>query len=200
MHLVNDIPITDDNYDHVNCIIEIPKGTNTKYEYDENLNVFKLERCLVSSLQYPINYGFIHQTIALDNDPLDVLVFNHDPIDRGTLVSCRVLGMLAFEDNGEVDNKLIAVPHWSPKQKYSKLHDIEAAHLKIFRQFFKIYKVDRKTDTKVGDWKSSSFAMKALKDSHKRWLKFNKERFHEQWSDKQLWQRIRDKGYIIQPD
>tara|TARA_R100001126_G_scaffold83420_1_gene51758 strand:+ start:984 stop:1586 length:603 start_codon:yes stop_codon:yes gene_type:complete len=200
MHLVNDIPTTHDDYDHVNCIIEIPKGTNTKYEYDENLNVFKLERCLVSSLQYPINYGFIPQTIALDNDPLDVLVFNHDPIDRGTLVSCRVLGMLGFEDGGEIDNKLIAVPHWSPKDKYSKLHDIESSHLKIFRQFFKIYKVDRKTDTKVGDWKSSSFAMKTLKDSHERWLKANKERFHQEWSDKQFWQRIKDKNYIIQPD
>ena len=200
MHLVNDIPTTHDDYDHVNCIIEIPKGTNTKYEYDENLNVFKLERCLVSSLQYPINYGFIPQTIALDNDPLDVLVFNHDPIDRGTLVSCRVLGMLGFEDGGEIDNKLIAVPHWSPKDKYSKLHDIESSHLKIFRQFFKIYKVDRKTDTKVGDWKSSSFAIKTLKDSHERWLKANKERFHQEWSDKQFWQRIKDKNYIIQPD
>ena len=200
MHLVNDIPTTHDDYDHVNCIIEIPKGTNTKYEYDENLNVFKLERCLVSSLQYPINYGFIPQTIALDNDPLDVLVFNHDPIDRGTLVSCRVLGMLGFEDGGEIDNKLIAVPHWSPKDKYSKLHDIESSHLKIFRQFFKIYKVDRKTDTKVGDWKSSSFAMKTLKDSHERWLKANQERFHQEWSDKQFWQRIKDKNYIIQPD
>ena len=200
MHLVNDIPTTHDDYDHVNCIIEIPKGTNTKYEYDENLNVFKLERCLVSSLQYPINYGFIPQTIALDNDPLDVLVFNHDPIDRGTLVSCRVLGMLGFEDGGEIDNKLIAVPHWAPKDKYSKLHDIESSHLKIFRQFFKIYKVDRKTDTKVGDWKSSSFAMKTLKDSHERWLKANKERFHQEWSDKQFWQRIKDKRYIIQPD
>ena len=200
MHLVNDIPTTHDNYDHVNCIIEIPKGTNTKYEYDENLNVFKLERCLVSSLKYPINYGFIPQTIALDNDPLDVLVFNHDPIDRGTLVSCRVLGMLGFEDDGEIDNKLIAVPHWSPKDKYSKLHDIESSHLKIFRQFFKIYKVDKKTDTKVGDWKSSTFAMKALKDSHERWVKANQERFYEEWLDKQFWQRIKDKRYIILPD
>jgi inorganic pyrophosphatase len=200
MHLVNDIPTTHDDYDHVNCIIEIPKGTNTKYEYDENLNVFKLERCLVSSLQYPINYGFIPQTIALDNDPLDVLVFNHDPIDRGTLVSCRVLGMLGFEDDGEIDNKLIAVPHWSPKDKYSKLHDIELSHLKIFRQFFKIYKVDRKTDTKVGDWKSSTSAMKALKDSHDRWVKANQERFREEWSDRQFWSKIKEKGYIVQPD
>jgi len=200
MHLVNDIPTTHDDYDHVNCIIEIPKGTNTKYEYDENLNVFKLERCLVSSLQYPINYGFIPQTIALDNDPLDVLVFNHDPIDRGTLVSCRVLGMLGFEDSGEIDNKLIAVPHWSSKDKYSKLHDIESSHLKIFRQFFKIYKVDRKTDTKVGDWKSSTFAMEALKDSHERWVKANQEKFHEEWADRQFWSKIKEKGYIVQPD
>jgi len=131
---------------------------------------------------------------------LDVLVFNHDPIDRGTLVSCRVLGMLGFEDDGEIDNKLIAVPHWSPKDKYSKLHDIELSHLKIFRQFFKIYKVDRKTDTKVGDWKSSSFAMKALEDSHERWIKANQERFHQEWSDRQFWQRIKDKRYIVNPD
>ena len=103
MNLVNDIPITEDNYKHVNCIIEIPKGTNTKYEYDENLNIFKLDRCLVSSLQYPINYGFIPQTIALDNDPLDVLVFNHDPIDRASLVSCRILGVLGFVDGGKID-------------------------------------------------------------------------------------------------
>ena len=94
MNLVDDIPNTTDDFEHVNCIIEIPKGTNTKYEYNEKLNIFELTRCLVSSLQYPINYGFIPRTIALDNDPLDVLVFNHDPIDRGTLVSCRILGML----------------------------------------------------------------------------------------------------------
>ena len=79
MNLVNDIPITEDDYKHINCIVEIPKGTNTKYEYDENLNIFKLDRCLVSSLQYPINYGFVPQSLALDNDPLDVLIFNHDP-------------------------------------------------------------------------------------------------------------------------
>ena len=78
MNLVNDIPTTQDDYEHINCIVEIPKGTNTKYEYDENLNVFKLDRCLVSSLQYPINYGFVPQTVALDDDPLDVLIFKHD--------------------------------------------------------------------------------------------------------------------------
>ena len=169
MNLVDDIPTTTDDFEHVNCIIEIPKGTNTKYEYDENLNIFKLDRCLVSSLQYPINYGFIPRTIALDNDPLDVLVFNHDPIDRGVLVSCRVLGVLGFIDGGKVDNKLIAVPDWSPKEKYKTLADIEPEHLKIFRQFFKIYKIDRKSCTEVGQWQGKPKAMKILQDAHKRW-------------------------------
>lgn len=169
MNLVDNIPITIDDFGHINCIIEIPKGTNTKYEYDEDLNIFKLDRCLVSSLQYPINYGFIPQTLALDNDPLDVLVFNHDPIDRGVLVSCRILGVLGFIDGGEVDNKLIAVPDWSPKEKYKTLADIEQEHLKIFRQFFKIYKIDRNSETEVGQWTGRTKANKILLESHQRW-------------------------------
>ena len=64
MNLVNDIPITQDGFNHVNCIIEIPKGTNTKYEYNEKYNIFELERCLVSSLQYPINYGFVNSDLC----------------------------------------------------------------------------------------------------------------------------------------
>ena len=180
MNLVDDIPVSTDDFHHVNCIIEIPKGTNTKYEYDEKLNIFKLDRCLVSSLQYPINYGFIPQTIALDDDPLDVLVFNHDPIDRGVLVSCRVLGVLGFVDGGKIDNKLIAVPDWSPKEKYKTLSDIEPEHLKIFREFFKIYKIDRNSETEVGKWVGKQKADAALRDAHKRWRQRGGD-------DKQYW-------------
>ena len=183
MNLVDDIPSTTDDFEHVNCIIEIPKGTNTKYEYDENLNIFKLDRCLVSYLQYPINYGFIPRTIALDGDPLDVLVFNHDPIDRGVLVSCRVLGVLGFIDGGKVDNKLIAVPDWSPKEKYKALGDIEPEHLKIFRQFFKIYKIDRNSETEVGQWAGKTKANKILQDAHQRWRR-------QGGDDKMYWQMI----------
>ena len=200
MNLVDDIPITNDDYNHVNCIIEIPKGTNTKYEYDENLNIFKLDRCLVSSLQYPINYGFVPQTIALDDDPLDVLVFNHDPIDRGSLVSCRILGVLGFVDGGRVDNKIIAVPHWSPSEKYKTVSDIEPSHLKIYRQFFKIYKIDRDSETRVGDWRSRNVALQITQDSHERWLKVNQTKIQaREWSDKNFWQKIKDSGHV-QPD
>jgi len=169
VNLVNDIPITEDGFAHVSCVVEIPKGTNTKYEYNERLNIFELERCLVSSLQYPINYGFISQTFALDDDPLDVLVFNHDPIDRGSLVRCRVLGVLDFEDTGGVDYKVIAVPHWSPKNKYPRLACIEPEHLKIFKQFFRIYKIDRASTVKVGEWRNGRKALSVVTDAHKRW-------------------------------
>ena len=108
--------------------------------------------------------------------------------------------MLGFEDDGEIDNKLIAVPHWSPKERYRKLHDIELEHLKIFRQFFKIYKLDRKSTTKVGDWKSSSIAIKTLKESCDRWREANKERFHEEWVERRFWSKIKEKGYIVHPD
>ena len=168
-NLVNDIPITKDGFDHVSCIVEIPKGTNTKYEYNEKHNIFEVERCLVSSLQYPVNYGFITQTFALDNDPLDVLIFNHDPIDRGSLVRCRVLGVLDFVDDNEIDYKIIAVPHWAPKSRYPRLSSIEDEHLKIYKQFFRIYKIDRTSTVKVGEWKNGKKASTVVLDAHNRW-------------------------------
>ena len=168
-NLVNDIAITKDGFAHVSCIVEIPKGTNTKYEYNENYDIFELERCLVSSLQYPINYGFITQTFALDRDPLDVLIFNHDPIDRGSLVRCMVLGVLDFVDNNEIDYKVIAVPHWAPKSRYPRLNSIEPEHLKIFKQFFRIYKIDRASTVKVGEWKNGKKATTVVLNAHNRW-------------------------------
>ena len=168
-NLVNDIAITKDGFAHVSCIVEIPKGTNTKYEYNENYDIFELERCLVSSLQYPINYGFITQTFALDKDPLDVLIFNHDPIDRGSLVRCMVLGVLDFVDNNEIDYKVIAVPHWAPKSRYPRLNSIEPEHLKIFKQFFRIYKIDRASTVKVGEWKNGKKATTVVLNADNRW-------------------------------
>ena len=100
MNLVDDIPTTGDDFEHVNCIIEIPKGTNTKYEYDEKLNIFKLDRCLVSSLQYPINYGFIPRTIALDNDPLDVVELGAGPCTTGQVYSVKPICAFATIDDG----------------------------------------------------------------------------------------------------
>ena len=75
MNLVDRIPIGKNYPCVINCIIEIPKGTSTKYEYDEELDIFKLNRCLYSSMNYTASYGFIPQTFALDDDPLDIVVY-----------------------------------------------------------------------------------------------------------------------------
>jgi inorganic pyrophosphatase len=100
-----------------------------------------------------------------------VLIFNHDPIDRGSLVRCRVLGILDFVDNDEIDYKIIAVPYWSPKSKYPRLNSIEPEHLKIFKQFFKIYKIDRANSVKVGEWKNGRKALRTVTEAHQRWNK-----------------------------
>lgn len=168
---LHDLHIGDNFPKQVNCIVEIPKGKNTKYEYDEKLQIFKLERCLISSLTYPVNYGFVPQTIAQDGDPLDVLVYNHDALDTGTVAECRVIGVLDFLDKGEIDNKILAVPNHSPVEKYSKLSDFDESFLKIIKHFFRIYKEDINGDVKVGDWHNGKKALSIVKESHERYLK-----------------------------
>ena len=82
--------------EQVNVIVEIAKDTNTKYEYDIDTGLLILNRCLISSMRYPINYGFIPQTIGDDNDPVDVLVYSEAPMQPGCVVKgCRIIGGLA---------------------------------------------------------------------------------------------------------
>ena len=85
------------------------------------------------------------------------------------MIKCRVLGVLDFKDDEEIDYKIIAVPHWSPQDKYNTLKDIESCHLKIYKSFFRIYKVDRASTVKVGDWKNGKSANKIVKAAHERW-------------------------------
>ena len=167
---LHDLDIGEKYPSQTNCVIEIPKGKNTKYEYDEKLNVFKLERCLISSLTYPVNYGFIPQTIAQDGDPLDVLVYNHDPLDTGTVAECRIIGVLDFIDKGLIDNKILAVPKHAPVDKYSKLSDFDESFLKIIKHFFRIYKEDINGDVKLGDWHNGKKAASVVTSAHERYL------------------------------
>ena len=110
MSLVNRIPIGKESPDVINCIIEIPKDTNAKYEYDEDMDIFRLNRCLYSSMRYTSSYGFIPQTFALDNDPLDIVIYNNIPIQTGTLVEVKPIAVLDMTDNGDEDYKIVGVP------------------------------------------------------------------------------------------
>ncbi|MBE5730225.1 inorganic diphosphatase [Candidatus Parvarchaeota archaeon] len=101
---------TDDFPETFYAFIEIPSGSNMKYEYDEELENIKLDRVLFTSMVYPINYGFALNTKSKDGDPLDVLVVSSVSISPGIIVKCRPIGLLLMEDEGGLDNKIIAVP------------------------------------------------------------------------------------------
>lgn len=145
------IPAHVDSPRVVNGIVEISKHTSAKYEYDPITSMFKLDRCLRSAMVYPANYGFIPSTHADDGDALDILIYCNTPIERGTLVECKVLGCLDMTDNGEKDYKVLSVPVGHHK-KYSELEDLNDDWLKIAMNFFSHYKdLDNKRVT-IDGW------------------------------------------------
>ena len=146
----------------INAIIEIPKGTSAKYEYDVQNEVFMLDRCLTSAMVYPANYGFIPSTLGDDGDALDVLVYNSMPIDRGTLVECTVIGVLDMEDDGDKDYKILAAPTSHIKQ-YNSIRQVDQLFLKVTKNFFEHYKELNDKDVIVHDWHSRTVAYDIIK-------------------------------------
>ncbi|HET9792217.1 MAG TPA: inorganic diphosphatase, partial [Candidatus Angelobacter sp.] len=103
------LPIGRQAPERVNAVIEIPKDSVNKYEYDKTLHVFRLDRTLFSPVHYPGDYGFIPCTLGLDGDPLDVLVLVESPSFPGCLMEVRPIGVLRMVDQGEGDEKILAV-------------------------------------------------------------------------------------------
>src|ERR1700682_2627804 len=99
----------------VRMIVEIPKNSSNKYEYDGKLHVFRLDRALYSPLHYPGDYGFIPGTLSLDRDPLDVLTLVDEASYPGVLIAVRPVGMLEMVDQDEQDQKILAVPNRNPR-------------------------------------------------------------------------------------
>jgi len=168
MNLVKKIPIGDKFPDIINCIIEIPKGTSAKYEYNEQYNTFQLARCLYSSMIYTASYGFIPQTHALDNDPLDIIVYNNIPIQTGALVEVRPIAALDMTDNGDKDFKVVAVPV-SHVKEYHTLKDLESHWVSTTLNFFSHYKDLEDKVVEVGGWLSKARTKKIILEAHSRY-------------------------------
>lgn len=147
----------------VNAIVEIPKGTSAKYEYNPKLDTFQLDRCLPSSMMYPCSYGFVPSTLAEDNDPLDMLIYNDTPIDRGTLVECTVIGVLDMKDSGGQDWKILGTPT-SHVKKYRSIKDIDPMFIKVASYFFRHYKDLNNKYVEVGDWYGKTKAYNIIKE------------------------------------
>ncbi len=123
------------------AVVEIPMGSSVKYELDKKTGLLKLDRMLYSAVYYPANYGFIPQTYAEDDDPLDVLVLCQEAVAPLTLVAARAIGLMTMIDNGKKDHKILAVAIHDPE--YSHIRDFEeipAHRLAMLRRFFQDYK------------------------------------------------------------
>src|SRR5580765_4072961 len=121
--LLHDIDPGPDCPEIVRMIVEIPKNSANKYEYDRVLGVFRLDRALYSPMHYPGDYGFIPGTVAEDGDPMDVLALVEQPSFPGCLIEVRPVGILNMVDNEEADQKVIAVPNRNPR--YDEVHTMD---------------------------------------------------------------------------
>src|SRR5689334_15517148 len=135
------VPIGAHAPERVNAIIEIPKGSNFKYEYDEELDLIRLDRVLYSPLFYPVDYGFIPQTRSEDGDHLDVLVWVTGPSFPGCVMEVRPIGLLRMRDEKGLDYKIMAVASREPR--YTDVYRVEDLSQHIPREithFFEVYK------------------------------------------------------------
>jgi inorganic pyrophosphatase len=140
-NLWHDVPLGDKAPEEFNVIIEIPKGSNNKYEIDKKTGLIALDRANYSSAPYPFDYGFAPQTLWEDNDPLDIVVLSTFPIQVGVLVRVRPVAGLEMTDEGEGDYKIIAVPVSDKRWEDTKdLKDINKHTIKEIKNFFETYK------------------------------------------------------------
>ena len=155
-----------------NVIIEVPKGSNNKYEYNAEYDVFELNRVLYSSVHYPGCYGFIPHTLGGDNDPLDVIVLTGEPVLTGTVLKARVVGCLKMIDDKGQDEKILAVPVYDPRyNERNKLSDIKKHVLKEIEHFFKIYKELENKSVEIDKWYDIDEAKKILLEAYKNYIK-----------------------------
>lgn len=158
-------------HDCVEAIIEIPMGTKNKYEIDKVKDRIKLDRVLYSEMTYPAEYGYIEQTLAEDNDPLDILVLASTKTFPGCIVDARVIGYLDMVDNDEKDQKIIAVMDKDPRfEDIHSLDDVNRHTIREIRHFFQTYKdLQQNKKVEVYDFHSKEDALELIEESLNRY-------------------------------
>jgi inorganic pyrophosphatase len=164
-----ELPLGAQAPDEINVIVEIPSGSRNKYEYDKSLDIFRLDRALHSPIFYPGDYGFVPRTLALDDDPLDVLILVSEPTFSGCLVVARPIGLLKMIDGGKHDDKVLAVPVGEPE--YADVHNytqIFQHQLRKIQHFFETYKLLEGKQTEVNGWDDAAAARRIIIEASQR--------------------------------
>ena len=148
------------------AVIEIPMGSSVKYELDKPSGLIKMDRVLYSAVYYPANYGFIPQTLAEDDDPLDVLVLSQVSVAPLTLVHARAIGLMTMIDSGKKDHKIIAVATGDPEfSAYHEADELPPHRLLMVRRFFQDYKQLEGKAVEVDEIQSAEHAFPVIEDS-----------------------------------
>jgi inorganic pyrophosphatase len=156
--------------DRVHCLVEIPKGSRNKYEWDEELQAIKLDRFLFSSVVYPTDYGFIPQTIAEDGDPLDAMVCVSEPTFPGCMIAVKVIALFRMHDDDEVDDKVVCVPVSDPNwNTFERKEDIPEPLRDEIAHFFSIYKGLEAKEVEVGGWFPREDAFVSIEEARRRY-------------------------------
>lgn len=156
----------------INVVVEIPAGSNHKIEWNRDLAVMELDRVEPAIFAKPTNYGFIPQTLDEDGDELDVLLVTDHPLTTGIFLKARIIGVMKFVDDDEVDDKIIAVPADDRHNgnAYNKIEDLPAQLIKQIEFHFNRYKDLKKPgSTVVKGFEGIDEAKKVIADSIERW-------------------------------
>lgn len=153
-------------------IVEIPKGSRNKYEYDHERHIVKFDRMLYSSMHYPCDYGFFNDTLALDGDPLDVLVLTTEPTFPGCHIDIRPIGVFNMVDNGDPDEKIVGIPVTDPiANQIKSMDDLTPAFKNEVEHFFTVYKDLENKKVEIKGWESKEKADQLITDAYKRFKK-----------------------------
>lgn len=176
MNLWHDLPVGNDVPKTINVVVEIPKGSQNKYEYDKDWQAFKLDRVLFSPMHYPGDYGFIPQTLEEDGDPGDALVLVNMATYPGMIIEARPIALLPMIDNGESDHKVLCVPAKDVRfERFADIGDIEKPILAEIGHFFQAYKELEGKKVELGEWQDAAHAHRIILAAQKRYAdKFKK--------------------------
>jgi inorganic pyrophosphatase len=166
MHPWHDVDCGDKAPELVSVIIEVPMGSKLKYELDKPSGLLKVDRVLFSSVHYPANYGFIPQSYCEDHDPLDVLVLGQESVVPLSIMQARPIGVMKMLDQGEADDKIIAVHANDPEvEHFRSIKDLPPHRLREVQRFFEDYKVLENKTVKVGAFLDRDEAHQIIRDA-----------------------------------
>lgn len=179
IHPWHDVTPGEDVPHEFNTVIEIPFGSSVKYELDKVSGLIKLDRVLYSAVYYPANYGFVPQTLAEDDDPLDVLVLCQETVVPLTLIHARAIGLMTMVDMGKKDHKIIAVAIDDPEfSSYREASEMPSHRLTMLRRFFQDYKQLEGKAVEVDEIQPAREAYPIIEDSLMRYSRQRRRGFH----------------------